>query len=70
MHSFLSSSSLLETTYDYSRKEKTTPSSLDSCSQKAPYSRADDMASSKYKYNIDSFCDEADKLRSIDYANC
>ena len=35
--------------------KKAAPSILDSCSQKWPYSKADDVASSKIKCNIDHF---------------
>ena len=47
---------------DCSREEKEIPSILDSCSQEAPYSKADDMASNKVKYNIVSFHNKVNKL--------
>ena len=44
------------------RKENAAPSFLDSCSQKWPYLKADDMASSKTKCNVGSFYNKVDKL--------
>ena len=66
VHPFVSSSSIWEILSDYSRDENAPLFKFDSCSQKAPYFRADDMASSKIKYDIDSLNDEVDKLSSLE----
>ena len=50
-------------------EEKAAPSILDSCSQKWPYSKADDMASSKIKCNVGSFYNKVDKLSCHERCN-
>ena len=42
---------------------------LHSCSQKWPYSKADDMASSKIKCNVGSFYNKVDKLSCHERCN-
>ena len=62
LHSVPSPLLISETISSFSREEKAAPSILDSCSQKWPYPKADDMASSKIKCNVCSFYNKVDRL--------
>ena len=54
--------SIEETISDCNKEEKAASSIIGSRSQKWPYPKADDMASSKIKCNISSCYNEVDKL--------